>query len=150
MTFEEWDDKHWTVKCRDNKHYELEAPGCTYVFNKHDFLQLFRNINAVADNIFEIVATVEDKVVGYLMLTKVWNPILQKYYCLVDYVCVSSSYRDGGVGKKLLDFAYQVAKGESAIYLQLTCSRFRIAAHHLYEKCNFIKRDSDIYRKEIL
>ena len=53
MTFEEWDDKHWTVKCRDNKHYELEAPGCTYVFNKHDFLQLFRNINAVADNIFE-------------------------------------------------------------------------------------------------
>ncbi len=106
--------------------------------------------NFVNDNIFEIVATVEDKVVGYLMLTKVWNPILQKYYCLVDYVCVSSSYRDGGVGKKLLDFAYQVAKGESAIYLQLTCSRFRIAAHHLYEKCNFIKRDSDIYRKEIL
>ena len=53
MTFEEWDDKHWTVKCRDNKHYELEAPGCTYVFNKHDFLQLFRNINAVADNLFE-------------------------------------------------------------------------------------------------
>ena len=98
----------------------------------------------------EIVAEMDGKAVGYLLLTKVLNPMKEKYYYLVDYVCVSSDYRGHGIGKYLLDKAYMVAKENDALYLQLTCSRFRIAAHKLYEKCNFMKRDSDIFRKEIV
>ena len=98
----------------------------------------------------EIVATADGRVVGYLLLTKVFNPIRNYYYCLVDYVCVSKDYQGMSVGKHLLDYAYDVSKEEGARYLQLTCSRFRLAAHKLYEKCNFMKRDSDIYRKEIV
>lgn len=98
----------------------------------------------------EIVAVVDQQIAGYLLLTKVLNPIGKRIVYYVDYVCVKPEYRGCGVGQRLLDLAYQIAKEEGASYLQLTCSRFRISAHRLYEKCHFIKRDSDIYRKEIL
>ena len=98
----------------------------------------------------ELVAVVDQKIVGYLLLTKVLNPIKDQYYYWVDYVCVSSQYRGNGIGKKLLDMAYSIAKGEGAIYLQLTSSRFRTSAQKLYDKCGFMRRDSDIYRKEII
>ncbi len=104
-----------------------------------------------SDTVFrEIVATVDQKVAGYLLLTDVYNPIKKKIYCLVDYVCVSSKYRGMGVGRKMLEYADSIAKEKNALYLQLTCSRFRVAAHKLYEKCGYVMRDSDIYRKEIL
>ena len=98
----------------------------------------------------EVVAIAEEKPVGYLILTKVLNPIKQASYYLVDYVCVDSNYRGHGIGKKMMDYAYMYAKENGAIYLQLTSSRFRVAAHKLYEKCNFMKRESDIFRKEII
>ena len=83
-------------------------------------------------------------------MTRVLNPIKNKYYYLIDYVCVLSKYRGLGVSDKLMEYAFKLAKENDAMYLQLTCSRFRDAAHKLYERCGFIKRDSDIYRKEIL
>ena len=106
--------------------------------------------DVTGDFFCEFVATIGSEVVGYLLLTKVLNPILDRYYYLVDYVCVDSEYRRLGVGKKLLEEAYDFAKKQSAIYLQLTCSTFRIAAHKLYESCGFVKRESDIFRKEII
>ena len=106
--------------------------------------------NVFGDQFTELVADINGEAVGYLLLTKVFNPIHEKPYFLVDYVCVASAHRGAGIGKMLLDKAYMIAKENDGMYLQLTCSRFRIAAHKLYEKCNFFKRDSDIYRKEIV
>ena len=103
------------------------------------------------DGVFkEIVACSDGDVCGYLLLTKVLNPIKNKYYMLVDYVCVSSKYRGLGIGKKLMEYAEKYALEEKVMYLQLTCSTFRVAAHKLYESCGFVKRDSDIFRKEIV
>ena len=68
----------------------------------------------------------------------------------IIYVKVDKRYRGQGIAKKLLDYAEEYAKENKAIYLQLTCSTFRTSAHKLYEKCGFIKRDSDLYRKELL
>lgn len=99
---------------------------------------------------YEVVACSDKEVCGYLLLTKVLNPVLNKYYYLVDYVCVLEEYRGLGIAKRLLDYAEEYAKENKAIYLQLTCSTFRTSAHKLYEKCGFIKRDSDLYRKELL
>ena len=98
-------------------------------------------------NMREIVALYDNKVCGYLLLTSVLNPILNKKYYLVDYVCVSSSYRGHGIGKRLLSYAEDICIEDDAMYMQLTCSSFRVAAHKLYESCGFIKRDSDIFRK---
>ena len=106
--------------------------------------------NFTGDNFYEVVATIDNKVCGYLLLTKVLNPIKNKYYMLVDYVCVGSQFRNMGIGKKLMEYAEGIAKNEKVMYLQLTCSTFRKAGHKLYESCGFIKRDSDIFRKEII
>ena len=103
-----------------------------------------------SDEFIEIVASNNGDICGYLLLTKVLNPIKNKYYMLVDYVCVSSKYRGLGIGKKMINYAYDIAKSEKVMYLQLTCSTFRVAAHRLYESCGFVKRDSDIFRKEIV
>jgi len=43
-----------------------------------------------------------------------------------------------------------IAKKDDAMYRQLTCSRFREAAHKLYMSSGYVKRDSDIFRKEII
>lgn len=98
----------------------------------------------------EIVACDKERIVGYLLLTDVLNPVKNKIYCLIDYVCVSSEYRGAGIGGKLLEFAETMSKEKGAMYLQLTCSHIRTSAHKLYEKCGFIKRDSYIFRKELV
>ena len=95
----------------------------------------------------EIVAVFNGEVVGYLLLTKILNPIKNKYYYLVDYVCVLSEFRGFGIADRLMKYAEEIARGDKAMYLQLTCSVHRIAAHKLYERCGFIKRESDQFRK---
>ena len=97
----------------------------------------------------EIVAEVDHEVCGYLLLTDVFNPIRNDSYYLVDYVCVSKLFRGYGIGEKMMNYAYEFAKEKNAMYLQLTCGRGRIAAHHLYEKCGYVMRDSDIFRRII-
>ena len=99
------------------------------------------------DNFHEIVCEKDGVVCGYLLLTKILNPIKDKYYYLIDYVCVLSNYRGLGIGEEMIKYAEEIARSDNAIYLQLTCSYYRVAAHRLYEKCGFIKRESDIYRK---
>ena len=106
--------------------------------------------NFDGEEFIELVSQCDNEVSGYLLMTRVLNPIKNKYYYLIDYVCVLSKYRGLGVSDKLMEYALNIAKERKAMYLQLTCSRFRDAAHKLYERCGFIKRDSDIYRKEIL
>ena len=98
----------------------------------------------------EIVAIVDNKAVGYLLLTKVLNPIKNKYYYLVDYVCVLSNYRGLGISDRLMKFAEDIALNDDAMYLQLTCGTQRVAAHKLYERCGYIKRDSDQFRKVLM
>ncbi|MBQ6323594.1 MAG: GNAT family N-acetyltransferase [Bacilli bacterium] len=100
-------------------------------------------------NFKEIVALCDNTVCGYLLLTKVLNPIKNKYYYLVDYVCVSSEYRGNGIALKMLEYAENVAKKDGAIYLQLTCSYSREAAQKLYEKAGYEKRESNVFRKEL-
>lgn len=130
---------------RDYRNDDLDDVNCllkeSFSIEKRNFQDLcFR----------EIVIEIDDKVVGYLLLTRVLNPIENKYYFLIDYMCVSENYRRKGFGKQLLEYAYQIAKGENAMYLQLSCSYFRVAAHHLYKSCGYFKRESDIFRKVIV
>lgn len=106
--------------------------------------------NFSSDEFIELVSQCDDDISGYLLMTRVLNPIKNKYYFLIDYVCVLSKYRGIGVSDKLMKCAEEIAREEGVIYLQLTCSRFRESAHKLYERCGFEKRDSDIYRKVIV
>ena len=124
-----------------------------YLNGVNNLLQ--ENFSLVKENFhsylfYELVALYGGTVVGYTLLTKVYDPIKKRNNFFFDYVCVSSNYRRMGIGKMLLNEAYRIAKENNALYLQLTCSRFRMAAHALYLSCNFVKRESDIFRKEII
>lgn len=99
------------------------------------------------ENYKELVATVDDKPVGYLVLTKVLDLVKGKPYFLVDYVCVDSNYRNLGIGKKLMDKVFEITSNSDGLYIELTSKRERVAAHHLYEKVGFEKRDSVIFRR---
>ena len=115
---------------------------------KESFNESKRNFKN--NNFRELVACYDGKVVGYLLLTRILNPIKEKFYYLVDYVCVSSNYRRMGVAKRMLDEVYKIAHKDNAMYIQLTSSRYREAAHKLYLSCGYVKRDSDIFRKDII
>ncbi len=99
------------------------------------------------DNYKELVATIDNKPVGYLVLTKVLDLVKGKPYFLVDYVCVDSNYRNLGIGYKLMDKVLEIASSYDGLYIELTSKRERVAAHHLYEKAGYVRRDSFIYRR---
>ena len=101
------------------------------------------------DNFYEVVAQCNEKVVGYLLLTRVLNPIKNKYYYLVDYVCVLSEYRGLGISDKMMKKKKKIVRENKGLYIQLTCSRFREDAHKLYKNCGFYIKESDIFRKNL-
>ena len=99
------------------------------------------------DNYRELVGVVDDKVVGYLVLTRVLDLVKGRPYYLVDYVCVDSAYRNLGIGYMMMDKVLEIASNDKALYIELTSRKERVAAHHLYEKCGYEKRDSVIFRR---
>lgn len=42
-----WGKDDWKVTVEDEKHIVLHGPGVDYIFDKHDFLQLQKNVNAI-------------------------------------------------------------------------------------------------------
>lgn len=101
------------------------------------------------NNYKEYVAVVNDVVAGYLVLTRVLDLVKGRPYYLVDYVCVAKSYRNLGLGQLLMERVLEVARKDKALYVELTSRKDRVAAHHLYEKVGFEKRDSYIYRRTL-
>lgn len=105
-------------------------------------------VNVNPDNNYkELVGIVDDKVVGYLVLTRVLDLVKGRPYYLVDYVCVDSAYRNLGIGYMMMDEVLEIASNDKALYIELTSRKERVAAHHLYEKCGYEKRDSVIFRR---
>lgn len=101
------------------------------------------------NNYKEYVAVVNDVVAGYLVLTRVLDLVKGRPYYLVDYVCVAKSYRNLGLGKLLMERVLEVARKDKALYVELTSRKDRVAAHHLYGKVGFEKRDSYIFRRTL-
>ena len=135
------------IKVREYTDYDLDGVNAMLYEAFHRLKKIDISEN---DNFHEIVAEVGGKLVGYLLLTKVLNPIRNRHYYIIDYVCVVRDYRGYGIGEKMLDYAEEYARHCGGMYLQLTCRWTRIEAHKLYEKCGFVKRESDIFRKELI
>lgn len=102
------------------------------------------------DNYIEFVAEVDNKIAGYFLLTRVYDVITERKYFLVDYVCVKDDYKRMGIAYEMMEYAYNFAKDDGASYLELHSNVKREAAHKLYEKCNYEKLDSYLYRREIV
>lgn len=108
-------------------------------------------VNDIIDNNHvELVATFDDIVVGYMLVTFFNDFVTNDVICYFDYVCVLKKYRNKGIGRAMLEMAIDLARDRSSKYIQLTSSWFREEARDLYDKLGFVIRDSDIYRKELV
>lgn len=108
----------------------MEAFNFSKVTNKKD------------DNIVELVAYT-DRVLGYLYIVKVYDIVKDTYHYLIEDVCVSSKFRGMGIGKALMEEAIKRCDN----YITLTSRPERVAAHKLYEKLGFVKRNTDVFKK---
>ena len=102
-----------------------------------------------SSNQTELVAYYGD-VVGYLLLTRFYDPIKSQVYFKVDYVCVRKTFRGQGIGKLLMNTVYEMACKEKAAYIELTSGYARATARKMYESLGYVCRESNIFRKVIL
>ena len=114
------------------------------VFNREKIKKKFD------DNYIEFVAEVDNKIAGYFLLTRVYDVVTERKYFLVDYVCVKDDYKRMGIAYEMMEYAYNFAKDDGANYLELHSNFKRKAAHKLYEKCNYEKMESCLFRRVIV
>ena len=110
----------------------------------------YEKSNISDSNVFEFVAVLDHQIVGYFNLCRIVDIIQNIIIFHVDYVCVHEDYRNQKIGHKMMEYAILFAKEKGASRMELTSGNQRIAAHKLYESLGFIKRDSSIFRKELL
>lgn len=96
---------------------------------------------------YSFVASIHNKVVGYVNVTKLYNEVKKEYWIKLNYICVDEEYRHQGIATKLLE---ELEKVENSVkYFELTCRKERINAHKLYNKLGFEIYDTDLLRKNI-
>lgn len=99
------------------------------------------------DRYVQLVYVLGDVVVGYLIASRSFDPIIKKNNYWIDYVCVDEEYRGRGIARELLKKIEDIASLDNAMFLQLTSSRFRTSARKLYLDLGYQIRESDIFRK---
>lgn len=104
----------------------------------------------VSPNYIELVALNHDTVVGYLVIQKAYDNIIDKNFAYIYYVCVLKEYRGNGIASKLLDRAIELAKEENISYIELTSNKTRKEAQGLYKKMGFRIRKTNVFRKELV
>ena len=100
--------------------------------------------------VFEFVASLDEVVVGYFNLMEEIDIIRNIKIFHVGYVCVDSTYRGKGIGKMMMEYAINYAKDNGATRMELTSGNQREAAHRFYLTLGFAKRDTSVFRKELL
>jgi ribosomal protein S18 acetylase RimI-like enzyme len=94
-----------------------------------------------------LVATADDAVVGLLTLVVFRIPTGVRGW--IEDVVVDDSVRGRGVGKKLNEFALEVARRRGVRTVDLTSRPAREAANRLYQRLGFIQRDTNVYRFDV-
>ena len=99
------------------------------------------------NNQYSLVAICDNKVVGHLLFTKIFNPIKNIYYGKIDYVCVDNNYRNNHIATNLLQEIESIEKSIS--YFELTSNKSREVANILYLKRGYCIVDTNLFRKFI-
>jgi ribosomal protein S18 acetylase RimI-like enzyme len=92
-----------------------------------------------------LIAIENEKVVGYLAY-KIKEKHSKKLH--VDQLIVTEENRRKGIGKKLMDYAEQIANKENCDRLELDCWTFNKNALNMYENIGF-DRQRIMYEKKI-
>ena len=68
---------------------------------------------------------------------------------IVEQIVVHEAHRRKGLGEKIMNKLIEIAKQERCCEIDLTSRPHRTAAHALYEKLGFQKRDTNVYRLKL-
>ena len=86
------------------------------------------------NNVYPIVATNKSLVLGYGTLSTEFKIRGGKVGHIEDIV-VDQNYERIGLGKKILDALYEIAKRENCLKIMLQCTNYNT---EFYKKCGFI------------
>jgi ribosomal protein S18 acetylase RimI-like enzyme len=95
-----------------------------------------------------VVARLDGRIVG--MLTLVIYPLPTGVRARIEDVVVDEQARGQGIGAALTREAVRLAGLGSARTVDLTSRPSRTAANRLYERMGFQRRESNVYRLEII
>lgn len=93
------------------------------------------------------IAEDEGKIVGMLTFAVYLTPSGRKAW--IEDVVTDSNLRGKGIGRLLVEASLDYAKKRGIKKVDLTSSAARKAAHALYEKMGFQKRDTTVFRIEL-
>ena len=99
------------------------------------------------NNIIKLTYKENNKLIGSIFIETRYNYIKDKKYYYLNYLVVSKKYQGLGIGTKLLKKVEELAHYNNVDYIELTSSKEN--ACKFYEKNNYIKRDTNVFRKEI-
>ena len=102
------------------------------------------------DKSFEFVCEYNSKVIGYFILNEMIDIVRNLKIYHIDYVCVDKDYRGRGFGTEMMKYAIEYAKENGVARVELTSGNQRESAHKLYLSLGFVKRDTSVFRKELL
>ncbi len=119
--------------------------------------QLSGNIKLTQEDLSEVinskdtymfVAEEDGTIIGTLTLVTYLIPSGRKAW--IEDVVVNNNIRGKGIGRKLVQYAIDHASSMGITKIDLTSSFERVAANELYKKMGFKRRDTNVYRLEIL
>lgn len=118
------------------------SPSSVFILDKKHLENVIKS-----DSITLFIAEDENKVLGTLTLAIYPTPLTRKAW--IEDVVTDNAARGKGIGKLLIEAAMEHAKKLGIEKVDLTSSNDRIAAHGLYKKTGFEKRDTSVFRRYI-
>ena len=93
-----------------------------------------------------ILLTLQDdgRIIGMASLYII--PKIGSRNALLEDVIVSEKYRGQGLGEKLVRALIEIGKTRHVKSISLTSRPVRVAAHKLYEKLGFQKKETDVFK----
>ena len=90
-----------------------------------------------------VVAKDGDRIIGTAVLSVAER--IGRRVGHVDDVIVSEEYRGQGLGEKIMRKVVTIARTKKLTSLKLTSRPSRVAAHRLYEKLGFEKKETEVF-----
>jgi GNAT superfamily N-acetyltransferase len=134
-----------TIIADFNKAMALETEN--KILNDDTILQGAKNLISQPQYGFYIVAEIDNKIVGSLMITYEWSDWRNGIIWWLQSVYVSMSHRQQSVFKNMLSFVEQQAAAKKSVGIRLYMEKENLKASKTYTQCGFTQSDYLIFEK---
>ena len=110
--------------------------------------EVIKGILEGEDTHFFVCENEDGEITGMLTLTTYNIPTGTKFW--IEDVVIDETQRGKGFGKELMLHAIRFAESMGAKAVDLTSRPYRIAANQLYQDLGFARRDTNVYRYQVV